>query len=141
LRLHWVLVLDITNVVSNHPVFDLQGRHVGTPDLLDLDTGLIGEYDGFLHLEGRQRSRDITRESAFRALGLEPVTMVAADRGDLDAYSRRVLQARARLWARRQSPRRWTVEPPPWWTPTVTVEQRRHLTRIQRERYLGRQVG
>lgn len=141
MRLRWVQDLAIGNLVANHPVFDRSGRFIGTPDLLDLDAGMVGEYDGAVHLGGRQRARDLTREAAFRQLGLEYVTMTARDRVNIVAYERRVRQARARAaWA---SPdrRRWTVQPPRNWVPTTTVAQRRSLTPGQRARLLRRRGG
>ena len=125
----------LTRPLCNTPVFTLDGRHVGTPDLIDPVAGLVGEYDGSLHLAGEQRASDIRRESDFRDVGLEYVTMVAADQVDLTGFIRRLLSAHARAVAR-TTPPRWTVEPPDWWTPTVTVEQRRNLADWQKERWL-----
>lgn len=128
----------LVDVVSNHPVFDRAGNHVGTPDLLDLDHGVVGEYDGSLHLQGKQRAKDIRREAAFRRLGLEYVTMVSADRRDPDDFLRRTLDACRRAGPDRS---RWTVTPPAWWTPTTTVAGRRQLSQEQRTRFLGRRAG
>lgn len=111
----------------------------GTPDLLDLDHGVVGEYDGSLHLEGKQRARDIRREGAFRRLGLEYVTMVAADRRDPADFLRRTLDACRRVGRDRTG--RWTVTPPAWWVPTTTVELRRALTSAQRSRVLRPRAG
>jgi hypothetical protein len=116
-------------------VFTLDGRHIGTPDLFDPISGLAGDYDGALHLAGEQRARDVRRESDFRDVGLEYVTMVAADGRNSAHFTGRLLNAHARAVARTAT-RRWTVEPPEWWTPTVTVEQRRSLDDWQRERWL-----
>lgn len=137
MRLHWQLDLGLPHPLCNHPVFDLAGNHIGTPDLLDVEAGVVGEYDGGLHLAGERRAADIQRESLFRRAGLEYVTMTSADRRDPTRFLRRTEEARER--ARHSRPdRRWTVEPPEWWTPTVTVEQRRALTDAQRKRFLGR---
>lgn len=121
--------------LCNAPIFTLDGRHVGTPDLFDPRSGLAGDYDGWLHLAGEQRARDVRREGDFRELGLEYVTMVAADGGNPAHFTGRLLSAHARAVAR-TTPRRWTVDPPAWWTPTVTVEQRRKLEDWQKERWL-----
>jgi hypothetical protein len=137
MRLQWVLQLGITTA-ANHPVFDANGSFVGTPDLIDLEAGVAGEYDGTLHLPGLQRAKDIRREGLFRRVGLEYVTMTAADRRDPADFLQRTIDARARA---RHLTRRWTIEPPPWWTPTTTVAARRALTTMQRERYLRRQAG
>lgn len=135
MRLHWQLDLGLPHPMCNHPIFDLAGNHLGTPDLLDVEAGVVGEYDGGLHLAGERRASDIQRESLFRRVGLEYVTMTSADRHDPTQFLRRTKEARERA-LRLGSDRRWTVDPPAWWTPTVTVEQRRSLTTAERERFL-----
>jgi hypothetical protein len=61
--------------------------------------------------------------------------MTSIDRRDPTQFLRRTKEARER--ALRLGPeRRWTVDPPAWWTPTVTVEQRRSLTSAERARFL-----
>jgi hypothetical protein len=53
LRLTWTVRLGLDHVLTNRPIFDLAGRHIGTPDVLDLERGVVGEYDGELHLAGK----------------------------------------------------------------------------------------
>lgn len=125
----------LSRPLCNTPVFTLDGRHVGTPDLFDPSSGLAGDYDGALHLAGDQRARDVRREGDFRGVGLEYVTMVAADARNSAHFTGRLLNAHARAVAS-TAPRRWSIEPPYWWTPTVTVEQRRNLDEWQRDRWL-----
>lgn len=141
LRLTLKVRMGIAGVVSNRPVFDLDGRHIGTPDALDLERGMVAEYDGAVHLAGKQRAKDLRRESAFRRVGLEYVTMVAADRRDPADFIRRAHEARARAHRTPVADRRWTIDPPGWWTPTHTVEMRRALADWQRERYLRARAG
>ncbi|WP_406035427.1 hypothetical protein OG801_09405 [Nocardioides sp. NBC_00163] len=141
LRLTLKVRMGIAGVVSNRPVFDLDGRHIGTPDVLDLERGVVAEYDGALHLAGKQRAKDLRREGAFRRVGLEYVTMVAADRRDPADFIRRTHEARARASRTPMADRRWTIDPPCWWTPTHTVEMRRALADWQRERYLRARAG
>lgn len=109
--------------LTNRPVFDLQGEHLGTPDLLDPGTGVCGEYDGDHHLERRQRRADLAREQRLLDHGLTPFTIVAGDlrSGRLEP---RLDSARARAARVPPHERRWTIEPPPWWRPTLTVVQR-----------------
>ncbi|MBG6099235.1 hypothetical protein [Nocardioides luteus] len=135
LRLAWE-ELGIRDVVCNHPVFDHAGRHLATPDLLDLEAGVVGEYDGSLHLEGKQRAQDIRREEDLRGAGLEYVTMVSADLGDPSGFKARTLAARKRARAA-AGPRRWTLDPPAWWTSTVTVAERRALSKDERRHLLS----
>ena len=140
MRLHWQLDLGLPHPLCNHPIFDLAGTHIGTPDLLDVEAGVVGEYDGALHLAGERRASDIQRESLFRKAGLEYVTMTAVDRRDPTQFLRRTKEARERALSHRAE-RRWTVDPPAWWTPTVTVEQRRLLTEQQRQRFLRKRAA
>lgn len=121
----------------NAPLFTPAGRHVGTPDLLDVDAGVLGQYDGGLHAAGRVRAADVRKDAAYRALGLETVTMLAADRADGHRdFLTRLADAYARAERRAGEPRPWTAVPPPWWVDTRTVEARRGLTADQRRRFL-----
>lgn len=108
--------------LTNRPVFDREGRHLGTPDLLDPD-GVCGEYDGDHHLDRRQRQVDLEREQRLLDHGLTPFTIVA---GDLRSghLQQRLDSARGRAARVPHEERRWTLEPPPWWRPTLTVAQR-----------------
>jgi hypothetical protein len=121
---------------ANRPVFDRSGRFVGTPDLLDLDVGVYGMYDGGLHLAGQVRHRDVAKEAAYRALGLEGATMMAGDVGDPGAFQARLRQAYVRAGHRADADRGWLPGCPAWWVPTFTVEQRRALSPAERSRYL-----
>ena len=134
----WVWRVDggLPSPLPNRPVFDLQGRHIGTPDLIDPVLGVAGEYDSELHLDRVRRRLDIEREDRYREVGLEPVVMVTGDLPDPWKFLGRLKAAYARAARRPATDRRWTIEPPPWWTPTVTVEQRRALTVDQRARWL-----
>lgn len=115
MRLIWQLDAGLPRPLRNVPVFDLEGRHVATPDLLDPVVGLVGEYDGAHHLDARRRGRDVRREAAIRGVGLEVVTMVAADSARHAAVARRIRAAHDRASSRRTWVHRWTLEPPPWW--------------------------
>ncbi len=116
----------------NVPVFDRLGRHVATPDLLDPVSGVCGEYAGDVHLRRAQRAVDVGREGVVRRLGLEPVTMVAADRWALEAFTQRLHDAYERAERLPASERRWTIEQPSWWIDTSTVARRRALSESQR---------
>jgi hypothetical protein len=141
MRLVWELDAGFPRPLCNRPVFDLHGTHIATPDLLDFESGTVGEYDGALHLAGAQRSRDAERENRLRNAGLEPFVAFASDLAHPERAVRRMVDARRRAKWEPESRRRWTIEPPPWWTPTHTVEQRRHLDATQRVRFLGRRAS
>lgn len=131
----WVRRAGLPRPLCNQPVFTLEGRHVGTPDLIDPVLGVIGQYNGGDHLSLAGAATDVTQDAAYRELGLEPVTMLATDWADLDGITDRLRAAAARAEARTAAPG-WTVVPPSWWTPTTSVAQRRALSAWQRERLL-----
>lgn len=137
LMLIWMLDAHLPRPLMNQPIFDLQGRHVATADLLDLEAGVVGEYNGSLHLDGGQHARDRRREETLRTVGLETFTMVAGDVGDRFTMAGRMQAARSRARWEPAARRQWTIVPPAWWTPTVTVEQRRALSPEARRRLLG----
>ncbi len=133
LALAWTLDAGFPRPLLNQPVFDLHGRHVGTPDLLDVEAGVVGEYDGAIHLDRSRRAHDVRREEAFRDVGLECFTMMAGDASHRAETVARMQAARRRaLWLPEER-RAWTIQPPSWWVPTITVEQRRALTVGQRD--------
>jgi hypothetical protein len=122
--------------LTNRPVFDLAGNHLGTPDLIDPVSGVLGEYDGPIHLASGQRHRDLNRAEQFRSHGLESATMVTGDRADPTAFLGRLRGAYERAAEVPASRRRWTLELPSWWRPTFTVAQRRALDAEQRAVWL-----
>lgn len=133
----WTRRAGLPRPRCNVPVFTLDGHHVGTPDIIGDELGLLCQYNGSAaHLNLAGASTDIKKEAAFRDLGLEPVTMVASDWADLDDFVARLRSAARRARARTGA-RGWTLDPPPWWTPTETVAQRRALDATERRRYLG----
>lgn len=136
MRRLWQHLAELPRPLCNRPVFDLAGRHLGTPDLIDPVAGVIGEYNGALHLQGARRALDVRREARFRAAGLESVEMVAGDLGEPWAFLRRLREAYARAERLPAASRAWTTELPDWWVPTFTVAQRRALDEDQRRRFL-----
>lgn len=137
MMLVWLLDAGLARPLCNHPVFDRSGRHIGTPDLLDVEAGVAGEYDGTLHLHGGQRRKDRDREEAFRGVGLEYFTILTGDLRDRRRAAERMRLARSRARFEAESRRAWTIELPRWWIPTSSVEQRRNLTPAEQARVLG----
>lgn len=126
---------------TNRPIFDLQGRHLLTPDLLDEEAGVVGEYDGKIHLGDRPRRRDLDREALCRELGLEQVTMMSSRRPDAESFLDRLDAAYQRSESRAGAWRGWTTRQPAWWVDTSTVARRRELTGAERAVWLQRQAG
>jgi len=139
-RLCWMLDAELPRPLTNRPIFDRAGRHVGTPDLLDAEAGLVVEYQGAVHLDPVQRRADLGREARFRALGLETLDVMSGlSRAEV---ADRMRAARARASFQAESSRPWTVEPPSWWVPTTSVRERRALSEDQRRLMLGyRQIA
>lgn len=134
-RLVWEIDGGYPTPLCNQPVFTLDGEHLGTPDLLDPESGVVGEYDGRDHLSSGARRRDLQREGRFRRHGLEPVVIVAGDLHSPREFLGRLREAFSRATLRSFRPT-WTLEAPDWWTPTHTVELRRSLPAHLRARLL-----
>jgi hypothetical protein len=134
-RLVWEVEAGLPRLVPNPPIFDRNGNHLGTPDLLLPEVGLAIEYDGQDHVERARRFIDVRREERFRARGLEVLVVQADDYRDREALVIRM----ARAYRRAQRPRcqSWTLEAPGWWTRTDTVARRRAVPPARRTRMLG----
>lgn len=115
MRLIWELDAGLPRPLRNAPVFDRNGRHLATVDLLDPVVGVVGEYDGKAHLRSKQRRRDLRRENDLRAVGLEYVTMVAGDEYRRGATADRIRAAYRRARREPVAMRSWTLEQPEWW--------------------------
>lgn len=140
MRIAWCHDGGAPRPLCNRPVFSVTGQHLFTPDLLDPDAGVAGEYDGLLHLADGQRRRDLEREERYRAHGIELVTMMTGDRWDTRRFLARLRAAYARA-ARRPRSTSWTLVMPEGWVDTSTVAARRALTERERRTWLGWQVS
>ncbi len=139
LRLIWRQAEELPDPLTNCPVFDLDGHHIGTPDLFDPTAGLAVEYDGRLHLEGSRRASDLDRDALFSHHGIETLVFVSRHLREEQSVRRRIREARGRA-LRRTTERAWTIEQPAWWRPTHTVALRRALTDEQRTRWLAHRL-
>lgn len=124
LRLVWVLDAELGAPLCNPPIFSLAGRLLGYPDLLDPETGLVGEYDGADHLREDRRAHDLDREADFREHGLEVVRFVAGQLDDVDHAVRRLRAGQSRARSRPSSARRWTLRLPPWFKQAEPLHER-----------------
>ena len=116
--------LGLLDLEVNRRVFDLDGRLLGIPDLLDLEAGLAMEYDGASwrseraagHRDRAQHREDNEREERLERAGL---VVVRAEKDDLTRYQRklaeRLMAAREDGLRRDRSRDRWTIEEPEDW--------------------------
>ena len=124
LHLCWRLDAHLPEPLVNPPVFDLAGRFIGIPDLLDPVAGVAGEYAGAVHRSRERHRHDVAREERFRSVGLEPFTVVGGDLADRPLVVARMHATRARARFLPREGRLWTLVPPPWWRPPPWVAAR-----------------
>lgn len=139
MRLMWDAAVTCPVLLCNAPVFDRSGNHLFTPDLFDPMTGVAGEYNGRVHLDEDPFRRDLDKEAAYRHHGIEVVTMMSADRYDVDNVERRLRAAYDRA-GRRPLSGSWTLDQPDWWVDTSTVARRRALGQSERAIWLRRRT-
>ncbi len=135
MRLHWQITAGRPRPLTNRPVFDLEGGHLATPDLIDPVAGVFGEYYGAEFHGVDMRDKDARRLERLEAAGLIGVEMTSADLRDPGGFVRRLDAAYDAAHDRDRSAY-WTVEPPPSWTPTWSVALRRALPERLRESLL-----
>ena len=141
LRLVWMLDAGLGRPLCNAAVFDRFGRHLATCDLFDPEAALAIEYDGHVHDRPERRAKDEQRRRTLAAHGITLVTVVDANMQDRYALAERLWDVREQARRDAASERAWTIEPPAWWVPTDTVQQRRSLTAQQRAWLLAHRTG
>jgi hypothetical protein len=121
-RLIWVLDAGLPRPHVNQPLFTREGRLLGYPDLLDVESGLVAEYDGDDHRASIRHSEDVDREDLFRRHLLEVTHLTGADTRDTAKTVARLHAARARAHWLPPETRPWTLRPPATWTPTLPLD-------------------
>jgi hypothetical protein len=106
-RLVWEFTAGWGRPLLNRQVLDLDGRPLGTPDLLDVERGVVGEFAGADHRDIDQHEADIEREADLRGVGLE---YVGRDLRHEERIVKRMREAEARAGL---LPKRWKLGPPP----------------------------
>lgn len=130
LRLIWVLDAGWPRPLCNRAVYDLDGRLLGIPDLLDVEHGVVGEFDGADHRTRSRHRHDVRREDLFRRAGLEYVEVVGSDLHDPALVVDRMEAARARTG---RLERRWMLEGPRSKPPELTLDDRLDVHDLIRE--------
>lgn len=115
MRLVWILDALLPPPRCNVPVFSLDGKLLGYPDLFDPVAGVAGEYDGADHKEAARHRADVAREALFRNHGLEYFTVVGGDLRDRPMVVDRMHGARRRARFDPPEQRLWTLRPPVGW--------------------------
>ncbi len=135
MRLVWELDAGLPRPLVNRAVFTLEGRRVGRPDLLDVEAGVVGEYDGAEHRRAHRHSKDVAREEEFRRLGLEYFKITGPDMANTDRIVARMMSTRARAKWLPEGRRAWTVEPPHWHPAPQSLDDLLERRRVMAEIY------
>ena len=111
----WMWDAGLPRPLCNVPIFDLEGRLIAIVDLLDVEAGCVGEYQGADHKDGEKHRSDVAREQALRDHGLECFEVVGGDLQDRELTVKRMVSARERSRFELPSRRTWTTRQPAWW--------------------------
>ena len=103
----WEGELDLPRPLMNREVLDLSGRVIAVVDLLEVESGTYGEYNGALHRSRERQRRDEARADALRQVGLEGFVLVAGD--SQRVWRDRMLSARGRARWLPEGQRLWRV--------------------------------
>ncbi len=105
LRYVWVVEAGLARPEVNPMLVDRDGLVVASPDLLDTEAAMAGEYDGSHHRELRQHTADNEREEDIERLGVAVVRATSVDlwprrqhlvRRLVDAHGRGLTRDRSR---------------------------------------------
>jgi hypothetical protein len=108
MRLIWRLDAGLPAPLCNWPIADLDGRRLGRPDLLSVELGVYGEYDGADHRSRSRHRSDVAREQGFLDAGLEGFVLVGPDLEDTDLVVDR-MRAAVRRAEHNTRPRGWMI--------------------------------
>jgi len=113
----WMWAAGLPQPLCNVPVFDRSGRLLAIVDLLDVEAGCVGEYQGEHHKSWERHRADVARREDLRAVGLEMFEVVGGDLAETGLVVKRMHAARERSAYLGEAERRWTLEKPDWWEP------------------------
>ena len=111
LRLVWVLDAGLPPPWVNCDILDRSGRLLGIADLLDVEAGLVAEFDGADHRSRDRQNRDVNKEDAFRRVGLEVAHITGTNLRDRALVVDRLRAARGRALFEAEADRRWVARP------------------------------
>ena len=110
-RLVWELDAGLPRPEINCPIHDLDGRLLGIADLVDLEAGLVAEFDGEDHRGRERHTKDLAKDEALRGVGLEVTRVSGTDLRDRPLVVRRLHGARSRARFEPKAVRRWVPRP------------------------------
>lgn len=131
MRLIWRIDAGLPPPLVNRPVFDLDGRLIGIPDLFDPDAGVAAEYDGEDHRRAGRHSGDVDREGRFRDHHLEIFRVTGPDMPNRERVVRRMHATYARANWVPEARRTWTLTLPPWWDEEPGLDARLILRELE----------
>jgi hypothetical protein len=93
LRVLWIVEAGLSRPECNAYLIGGLGQVLGMPDLLLVEAGFVGEYDGAHHRDLEAHTLDNAREEDFESLGLVVVRATSLDLGPRRQLTVRRLQA------------------------------------------------
>ena len=103
----WESDVGFPRPLMNREVLDLSGRVIAVVDLLEVESGTYGEYNGASHRSRERQRRDEARADALRGVGLEGFVLVAGDSERV--WRERMASARGRALWLPEDRRRWRL--------------------------------
>ncbi len=115
LRMFYRQQASLPKPLVNRAVFDLRGRLLGIADLLDVEAGLVTEFDGQDHRARRQHRKDNLREEDLEFANLVVCRVDSLDLRHRLALTDRLRARHAQAMSRDRRRDAWTIDPPDWW--------------------------
>jgi hypothetical protein len=132
-RLIWRLDARLPVPLVNQEIWDHRGRLLGVADLLDVEAGLVGEFDGADHRQARRHAHDIAREVNLRRAELEVFRVAGPDLADRAMVAERMHFHRGRARWLPPHERPWTIVPPSGWQREQTLDEYLEEQEFRRE--------
>ncbi len=122
-RLIWEVDARLPRPLVNQHVWDRHGNLLGIADLLDVEAGLVGEFDGADHRTATRHTHDIERQGRFERQGLEVFRVTGLDVLKPERVVDRILFHRSRACGLPFEKRHWTIAPPRGWEPAQSLDE------------------
>jgi hypothetical protein len=123
LRYLWIVEARLPMPRCNPYLVDETGDVFAMPDLLDVSSGLVGEYDGSTHRDLGQHTEDNVREEDIESHGLVVVRATSLDVGrHRDRTVRRLRDGYRRATSTPPGDPTWGWRPGRVWNPPVSED-------------------